>query len=136
MIDGKSRWSDSFIVLTSLVTYESISPTNLHNTQRCQKKVNGKSCCSISLKFLLKFNTYFQLQLLCEVSYFGTFLPNVVAIKSIRNYLHKNSSTLGPKILVKLSPENINGLAYCSTGSRAKRRSFETYFHTIGFFRE
>jgi hypothetical protein len=36
------------------------------------------------------------------VPYFGTFLPNAVAFKNVKNYLRKNSSALAPKMLVKL----------------------------------
>jgi hypothetical protein len=40
--------------------------------------------------------------ILSRVPYFGTFLPNHVAIQSIENYLRKSCSALAPKMLMKL----------------------------------
>jgi hypothetical protein len=44
------------------------------------------------------------LQFLQRVSYFGTFLPNAVEIKSHENYLRKSCSNFAPKMLVILAP--------------------------------
>jgi hypothetical protein len=41
-------------------------------------------------------------QILSRVPYFGTFLPNHVAIQSIENDVRKSCSDLAPKVLMKL----------------------------------
>jgi hypothetical protein len=55
---------------------------------------------NISAEILLN---SFRLQLLCQAPYFGTFLPNGVVIKFIRNYLRKSCSALELKMLVRLT---------------------------------
>jgi hypothetical protein len=80
-------------------------PFHSRNMQRCQDKVIGAKAADLFHQHLrLIFTAYFKLQLLRWVPYFDTILPNVVAIKSAKNYLHKNYSVLGPKMLVKLTP--------------------------------
>jgi hypothetical protein len=82
----------SFTIVTCLQhsPLESISPTNLCNIQWCQPIVNGaKDAFSISPTILQKFCYMFWATAFAPTPYFGTFLPNVVAIKSIKNYLRK-----------------------------------------------
>jgi hypothetical protein len=39
-----------------------------------------------------------------ECNILGTFLPNAVAVKSVKNHLRKKCSSLAPKMLEKLTP--------------------------------
>jgi len=68
-----------------------ISPTNLTKVQRCQHMVNGTKDAVLFHQHLrfnrLNFAAYFRIQLLRLAPYFGTVLPNAVAIKSNENYL-------------------------------------------------
>ncbi len=80
-------------------------------------KVNGaKDALQFHQHFCWNFTEYFRLQHLLRVPYFGIFLPNVVAIKSIENYFHKSFSAFVPKMLVKLihvlSPSFIRSIRF------------------------
>jgi hypothetical protein len=81
---------------------ESISPTNLHHVQEHQHKVNS---AKDAVLFYQHFTAHFMPQLLHRAPYFGTTLPNAVAIKSSKKYMRINGSTLTPKMLVKLTPQ-------------------------------
>jgi hypothetical protein len=84
---------------------ESISPTNLCNIQWCQPIVNGaKDAFSISPTILQKICYMFWATAFAPTPYFGTFLPNVVAIKSIKNHLCKSYPALAARMLMKLTP--------------------------------
>ncbi len=83
---------------------ELISPTNLCNARRRKEKVSGAKDATLFHPHLWSnFSAYFMLQLLRRPPYFGTFLPNIVAIKSIKNYLRISCSSLAMKMLVKLT---------------------------------
>ncbi len=59
-----------------------ISPTNLCNAQGCQHEANDVNYAVLfHHKVSSNFTTYFRLQLLHRVPYFGKILPNAVAIK-------------------------------------------------------
>jgi hypothetical protein len=76
----------------------------LHNAQRCRARVNdAKDVALFRQYFFLNFTACFRLHLLHRAPYFGTFLPNVVAVKSIKYYLRKSFSALALKILMKLT---------------------------------
>ncbi len=83
---------------------ESISSTNFINAQRHLCKVNvekimfcSTNICAKILQHILGFS------FLCRAPYFGTILPNAVAVKSRKNCLRKSCSALAPKMLVKLT---------------------------------
>jgi hypothetical protein len=81
---------------------ESVSPTSLCNAQRCQHKVNGaKDALLFHQHFRRNFPSYFKLHMSTTV---WCILSNVVAIKSIKDFMRKSCSTVAPKILVKLTP--------------------------------
>ncbi len=63
-----------------------------------------QKCCSVSTTFLLKFTAYFRLELFAASTIFYYIFLNVVAIKSIQNYLRKSCSTLAPKMFAKWTP--------------------------------
>jgi hypothetical protein len=44
----------------------------------------------------------------CRAPYFGTFLPSVVAVKTIKNFMRKCCYPLVLKMLVKLTPGGRN----------------------------
>jgi hypothetical protein len=65
-----------------------MSPTNLHNAHRHQHEVNGaKDAVLFHQHFCQNFTAYFWLQPLHRAPYFGTLVPNALAIKRIQNYL-------------------------------------------------
>jgi len=77
--------------------------------QRRQHKINDpKDAVLFSPTFLLKLYAFSRLLVLQPVPYFGTFLPNAVAVKRIKNYLHKSCSVMAPNLLVKLTHSNGN----------------------------
>jgi len=83
---------------------ESILPTNFCKEQMCQHKVNGaKDAVLFHQHFCSKFTPCFRQQLFYRAPYFGTFWPNAVGIKSIKNYLVKILLALTPKMLVTLT---------------------------------
>jgi hypothetical protein len=47
---------------------------------------------------------YFRQQQLHQMPYFSTFLPNAVAIESIKKYMRKSRFALAPIRLMKLTP--------------------------------
>ncbi len=62
---------------------ESISPTNLHNAQRCRHDINVvKDAVMFHQHFWRICTACFRLELLCQAPYFGTFLPNAVPFKA------------------------------------------------------
>jgi hypothetical protein len=64
-------------------------------------KVNGtKNAVLFHQHFCQKLTTCFRLQLLHREPNFGTYLPNAVAVKIIRNELRKICSALAPKMLM------------------------------------
>jgi hypothetical protein len=76
----------------------------LHNAQRCRARVNGaKYVALFHQNFFLNFTACFRLHLLHRAPYFGTFLPIVVAVKSIKYYLRKSCSALALKMWMKLT---------------------------------
>jgi hypothetical protein len=84
---------------------ELISPTNLRNPQRHQQKVNGAKDATLFHQHLRsKFSADFMLQLLRRPPYFGTFLPNIVAIKNIKKFLRMICFALVMKLLVNEVP--------------------------------
>jgi hypothetical protein len=82
-----------------------VSPTNLCKAQKGQHEVNdAKDAVLFHQHFSRYFAAYFRLQHLHRGSHLGTFLPNAVAVKSIKNNLRKNCPSLEPKMLEKLTP--------------------------------
>jgi hypothetical protein len=45
---------------------------------------------------------------LCQAPYFGSLLPQAVAVQSVENYFCKSSSGLAPKMLLNLTPGGRN----------------------------
>jgi hypothetical protein len=77
----------------------------LRNAQRRQHKVNStKAAALFKQHCCYNVTAYFRLQLLCPAPYFGAFLQNYVAVKTMKNYMRKSWSSLAPKMWLKLPP--------------------------------
>jgi hypothetical protein len=77
----------------------------LDNAQRHPYKVNGaKDAVLFHQHFCQNVTACIKPQLLHRAPYFGTFLPNAVAVKIIRNELRNICSALDPQMLMKLTP--------------------------------